>query len=740
MKTYNINRNKQGKRIISLFAIHFILIGLWINPVSAQNELLVFNNWVMYKNTGNSLYGHMAAQAIDRLEARTEKVNKVVTLSEWQQRQAWLRQNLDDLLGPLPAKTPLNAKVVKVINKPNFKLEHIVFESQPGVYVTSTLFIPANIKRKAKLPVIIYCSGHTAEGYRSKAYQHKILNLVQKGFMVFAFDPVSQGERLQYLDKESGKSKVGGPTSEHSFAGAQAFITGNSMAKFMTWDGIRAIDYLTTRPDIDPARIGITGRSGGGTQSALIAAYDDRIYAAAPECYITNFTRIFESIGPQDAEQNLPKSIARGIDHPDLLAVRAPKPALMVTTTNDFFSIQGARETASEVSRVYKAYNEKDKFSMVEDIDSHASTKKNREAMYAFFQKYLNNPGSSIDMEIEHLSEDELRVTGSGQALTSLGGESIFKVFSDEAASLVERIVKQRSEDANHLQKVMEKASLHSSKSSSSENIPVLTGKISRKDYTIEKYHIKGQGDYRMPFLLFVPDKASDKAMVYIHPDGKISDSEEGGQIEWFVKRGITVLAPDMIGTGETGPGDYKGDSFIKDISYNIWFASVLIDESLAEIRAKDLMILTTFLKNYGNAQEIFGLAKGNMSPVLLMAAATDKRIDKIAVLDAYVSYQSVVLNELYDPTYIHNAQPGVLQHYDLPDLMAALAPRSLLISARSNKQDNYFIKGNWQKDSEYIKSIFEKSNALDKLDIYTCEGDCEAKNWLSDWMGKISF
>ena len=102
--------------------------------------------------------------------------------------------------------------------------------------------------------------------------RHQILNLVKKGFIVFAFDPVDQGERLEYFDPETNKPKSGGSDPWHSYRGAQAFITGSSQVMYMMWDGIRAVDYLLTRSEVDPARIGITGRSGGGTQSAWISA------------------------------------------------------------------------------------------------------------------------------------------------------------------------------------------------------------------------------------------------------------------------------------------------------------------------------------------------------------------------------------------------------------------------------------------------------------------------------------
>ena len=160
---------------------------------------------------------------------------------------------------------------------------------------------------------------------------------MKKGFIVLTYDPIGQGERLQYFDLEKGESRVGGSTKEHSYVGAQCFIAGNSIARHMIWDGIRGIDYLLTREEVDPKRIGLTGLSGGGTLTSYIAAFDARVHAAAPQCYITSFKRLLESIGPQDGEQNFYHGIARGIDHADLLEVRAPKPALVLATTRDYF-------------------------------------------------------------------------------------------------------------------------------------------------------------------------------------------------------------------------------------------------------------------------------------------------------------------------------------------------------------------------------------------------------------------
>ena len=392
------------KRLYLSLALLFTVI----ISVHSQYDVNLFDFWKFYTDSENAMYFSSCHFAFQQLQERKASITELNTLDDHLLRQEAVKNKLLQLVGPLPEKTPLNARVTGVIQKEDYRVEKLIYESLPGYYVSAALFLPKNLKGKA--PAVIYASGHTANGFRSETYQHIIINLVKKGFVVLAFDPIGQGERLQYYDETKGKSRFG-PTTEHSYPGAQCYISGYSPALYFIWDGIRSVDYLLSRKEVDPARIGMTGRSGGGTQTAYTAALDDRILAAAPECFITSMEYILKSIGPQDAEQNLIHMISEGLDHADLLEVRAPKPCLMITTTRDFFSIQGARETFGEVKQFYNALEAGEQMAMVEDDDVHASTKKNREAMYAFFQKYLNNPGSPTDQDVEVFNEKDLWVT-----------------------------------------------------------------------------------------------------------------------------------------------------------------------------------------------------------------------------------------------------------------------------------------------------------------------------------------
>lgn len=721
------------------YCIFLILTSLVLfhSKIKSQDTSDIISEWLYFRNYQDALYRYISDEALKLLELRRQEVSNLHTCADWQKRQQWIKETLLDIIGPFPEKNDLNPLILKTIKKKKFTVEHIVFESQPGFKVTSSLYIPASLKKNIKAPVIIYCSGHSKEGYRSDVYQHIILNLVNKGFLVFAFDPVGQGERLEYFNPQTGESDIGGSTIEHSYPGAQAFLTGRSQAMHMIWDGIRAVDYLLTRKEVDPKRIGITGRSGGGTQTAYISAIDERIYAAAPECYITNFSRLLQSIGPQDAEQNIFNAIYRGIDHSDFLLVRAPKPSLMICTTNDFFSIQGARETANEVSQIYKVYDKAENFNFIEDIALHESTKKNREAMYAFFQKHLNKPGNSADEEYEMLTSEELLVTETGQISTSSASETIFSLNKKEAEKLYSELQLSRSDIESHLIKVKEYSRVlsgYQDPKGLKENI--FTGTIQKDDYQIEKYILHTYNDQIIPYFLYKPQFPNNKALIYLHPEGKKADNISAGEIEWFVRQGYTLLIPDLPGTGETGINNYDPKKInAGDTSYLFWYASILINKSITAIWAESINSICNILKRNKSIYEISAIAKANFVPALLHAAVFNPSIRNIALIEPLSSYFSVVSNRFYSPIFIHSGVAGMLQFYDLPDLAASLAPRNLIligtVDAKGNSLDDEMLK----EELSIVKRAYAITEASEKLKIIKEEKSESLTEIYQDWL-----
>ncbi len=629
------------------------------------------------------MYKSSCSLAFKQLQERDEAIAKLQTKSDYLERQELVRNKLLKLIGPFPEKTPLNARVTGVIKKEDYRVEKVIYESIPGYYVTAALFLPKN--RKGKAPAVIYASGHTANGFRSETYQHIIINLVKKGFVVLAFDPIGQGERLQYFNEKEGKSRFG-PTTEHSYPGAQCYISGYSPAKYFIWDGIRSVDYLLTRKEVDPQRIGMTGRSGGGTQTAYTAAVDDRILAAAPECFITSMEYVLKSIGPQDAEQNLVHMISEGIDHADLLEVRAPKPGLMITTTRDFFSIQGARNTFDEVKRFYEGLGAIDQMNKVEDDDVHASTRKNREAMYAFFQKSLDNPGSPADLEVEIFEEKDLWVTETGQVATSLEGETIYslnkKIVMNQKAKL--KFLRSGEDFNEHIMRVENEAKqLSGFEDPTDFEKAIFSGRTVKKEVVVEKYLIPGSGETMLPAVLLMPVAQRNKEVVLVLDELGMEHTADKDSllVQSILKQGSSVLLFDVRGIGSLGPGYLKGDAYIDNTSFNQWFAGILTNKSIVGMRAEDIIRIAHFIKSeLGEFETISALAIGAAGSELLHATLFDKTIQKICLVRPFLSFAEIALEPEYKPAMIPSTVAGAIEKYDLPDLLAALNPRKVLI------------------------------------------------------------
>src|SRR5262249_33239281 len=177
-------------------------------------DLSVLKGWVEWSDSSTQLQRHLNSLAFEFLEKRRGMIANLASVEDWKLRQAQVKAILNSIVGPFPAQTPLNARTVGTVNKKGFRIEKIIFESMPNFFVTACIFIPDGLQGRG--PAILNLIGHTDIAFRALSYQQLTLNLVKKGFVVLAVDPIGQGERLQYFDSAVNRSVVGGPTTEHS--------------------------------------------------------------------------------------------------------------------------------------------------------------------------------------------------------------------------------------------------------------------------------------------------------------------------------------------------------------------------------------------------------------------------------------------------------------------------------------------------------------------------------------------
>jgi cephalosporin-C deacetylase-like acetyl esterase len=636
----------------------------------AQDSSLDFlRNHTDYGKLRDQLAGFENARAYGLLDAREARVAKWTT-ADAKERKAYVRERMIRALGGFPERTPLNARVTGTIEHPEYRIEKIVFESQPRFYVTANLYLP---KRGAgPFPAILFPLGHEEGAKAHSAWQQILVTFARKGYVCFAWDTLGQGERVQLYDEDFEASKVVRSTTEHTILGTQTLLTGESLARYTVWDGIRALDYLASRPEVDPKRIGCTGNSGGGTHTAYLSALDDRIQVAAPSCYITSWRRLLGSIGPQDAEQCIPPWLADGLDHPDFIHAFAPKPYLILSAVRDFFSITGARESFEEAKRIYRLHDAPGNIAMVEADDGHGYSQPRRIAAYRWFDRWLKGAEENGPEElINPRNEEDLRATPTGQVQTSLGGESVFTLNRARA-----RQFKRGTPSTDFLRRFIgcEKA----------EGAPVVKpfGTLQRTGYRIEKLVYVSEPGIEIPALLFLPEGGSSKraAVVYVHGRGK---SAAVGEVESLLKQDLIVLSIDARGFGEMrDPAVGNGSDWPRYFGdYKNAMTALLSGATLTGGRARDISRAVDLLSVRAevDGQRIFGAAREGGVVAMLHAAALDPRLRRVAVEQGLISYESVVEQRLNRGVFEH-VVPGVLRHYDLPHLVQMMTGRQVAI------------------------------------------------------------
>ena len=254
-----------------------------------------------------------------------------------------MRERMIAAMGGFPARTPLNAKTVGSYARDGYRIEKVIFESRPGLHVTANLFVPTAPEFKAPYPAVVMSCGHSGEGKDCTTYLRACVLAAKNGLVAFMFDPYAQGERRDGSEL--------GCCHYHTQLGLRAALLGGSAAQLRVWDGIRAIDYVETRPEVDREKIGYMGQSGGGTLTALMTAVDLRLKATAPSCYLTTLTSLCEHMGPQDAEQNIFGQLAFGLNHTGYVLIPDTKVAV-TCKFSDMFTYYGTRKLFRTVEAV----------------------------------------------------------------------------------------------------------------------------------------------------------------------------------------------------------------------------------------------------------------------------------------------------------------------------------------------------------------------------------------------------
>jgi cephalosporin-C deacetylase-like acetyl esterase len=603
--------------------------------------------------TEPDLHRQLLDLAARQQERRRRRFEAVATAAQLGDLQASLRAAFLEMLDGLPgAEGPPPVRTTGRIEGDGYVVEKLVIESLPGYFVSALLYRPEPDGPAA--PGVLSPCGHSTVGKAEGTYQTLHINLAKRGYVVLTYDPVGQGERSQFWDTGRGRSRFNLSCGEHCVLGNPLYLLGTNLARYRIRDGLRALDYLASLPGVDGSRIGCVGNSGGGTLTSYIAALDPRIKVAVIGCYITTLPRRManriQEDPSADPEQDPYGFVSRGVDHAGLLALLAPRPTLLCAAREDFFPIEGTRETFAEARRLYRAAGAEDRIALAEAPGKHGLSRPLREAAYAWFGRWLSG-GRAGDLPAEEIvvaprPANDLLVCPDGQVSVSFRARPLLPLALEEFRARGKRP-------------------------------RVALRELLRPDPAGAAFR-----------LTEVAGGARDGAPLVLCLNGNEAPDwgTEEGLMAALMKRGFAVKTLDPRGVGRLRVAlQSRGDRYadpLSGVEENLAYNAFLVGESLLGMRVADVLAAVAEVASGAGRRPIVLCGRRDAALVACLAAALEPRIDRLAVEDAMLSLWPLFEGE-GQAVNAASVLPGMLRDFgDIPDVLAEVAPREVLAAA----------------------------------------------------------
>ena len=594
---------------------------------------------VFSRSYENMLSEHFA-RLLYELEASRPRPYSARELEEWRRE---IRGELMKALGSMPEREPLNAKIVGRREGRGYVVENVVFESRPGFLVTGNLYLP---KSGLPAPAVLRVHGHYPRGKFQAEVQATAVTLARNGFVVLATDTVGYGDREFQGHRE----------------GVWLPAVGMSLQGLILWDNIRALDYLESRREVDPEKIGVTGSSGGGNQAMYLAALDERVKAVVPVVS----AEVFEDqvVSGRCYCECVP-GMARFADASDVLSLIAPRPLLLVSGIRDkVFPILRARKAFLRVREVYEMMGAGERVALYEVDVGHGYVREMREAMYRWFNRWLKGVDepieeSSLDLESEYSPELSCLPCSEGKTIASL--------YYEEALRLVEARKSISVEEWTHGVTELKSRLIEDVFGGFPEEVLrfTITCRELVNGIEVEKLVLRTELDVLVPALLLrKPGYGGPRCYMYLSPTGKRRAPSLRVVREWL-EAGACVLALDYRGVGETKSSE---EVAVKN--------SLVLGRHILGMQVYDVIRAVDYLTLKAGFNRVYVYGEREAGVVALLAGALDERISAVHTLEMPSTLVSSK-GFRYPPTLF---PPNILKYADIPEIAAMIAPRPLVI------------------------------------------------------------
>jgi len=594
-------------------------------------------------------------------DKRTDPASK----AEWEGRRTTLAARLRAAMGlkPWPARSPLNARVTGRAQREGYTIENLVFESRPGFFVTANVYVPkGGPKRK---PAVVVVPGHAmADGKNHTVYRMGQLALVAHGCIVLSYDPIGQGER-----RRRGYSHA---------VGYPALLVGWTNEGVITWDTIRAVDYLLSRPDVDPKRLGLTGNSGGGENTFYAMPIEPRFAAGAACCFVCSYRAWVKDGGNHCICNHLP-GILRQMEEFEIVGLNAPRPFLAANGSKDpIFPIAGTRRTMARAARIYGFYDAADRVRLFEAPLPHGWALPMRQAACGWLARWLLGKGDGSPLPEPRVKPDDLKCKDLyclKDGKLPEGARSYAQLIRAEAERLVAAYKPPPSNAAgrNAWARGL-RSRLWQTFGGQPPALPPKARQVGRftwRGCEVERLAISTETSpsLEVPALLIHPAKKPPKppAVIFLDDGGKAA-AEKSPVVRRLLDGAHAVLALDPRALGE---GAVKLNHCASD--------AVLLGRPLLVQQAWDVLCAARYLKARDDlgGEDVALVARGNIGLIALLAGALSDDLCAGVVEGTMGSLVDAIGDPLPLPEWAYAA--NALKVADVPQWAALWAPRPLL-------------------------------------------------------------
>ena len=613
------------------------------------------------------VHDHLLSQVRQIHAERAARLRQIETVDDALAYQERVRAAIGRAFSPRPDKTPLNARVTGVLERAHYRIEKVIFESRPGCLVTANLYLPRGLDGAA--PCVLGTCGHSEAGKASELYQGFSQRLARAGFVVLVYDPLSQGERDQYY-RSGYRETIGWGTRAHNMMGKQLELIGENLAMWRAWDGVRALDYLLSRPEVDPTRVGVTGNSGGGTMTTWLWAIEERLTMAAPSCFVTTFLHNLENELPGDAEQCPPGVLGDGLEMADFILAAAPKPVLLMGQRFDYFDRRGLREAYEDVQAFYGRMNAPaGNVGLFLGPQGHGYSVHNQEAMVAFFCRHAGLPVPE-HVEVEPLPEADLWAASNGQVIDA-GATPVYELIAARAREL--QAARAAPDESTLRAQLQRRLALPER-----EGVPYyrVLRPVHGKGVTFSRFAVeteenvrailwKRAGDPPHPFTLDVEPEVT-LYLPHFSSEVELSDPP--------LQQGPSY-ALDVRGLGESMPEE-QHPGFVQPYGMDYMFHAYwgMLGQSYLGRRVHDVLCVIDLLAHEG-AASVHLHGRGQGAILAALAALLHPSVTSTTLLNGPRSFLEWTQTP-YVAWPAANAIYGLLGECDLPDVVRALGER----------------------------------------------------------------